>query len=147
MKQNEIQFYEVLEEGERLVGEWVAQAHGTRYKFPSHPAPWFVFDLMKGQKRALLHELEERIGGRFSTPQVISYGLPAGVDDMMARLGKGISFYGHHKALDPVEGAVWRVERKGQVDFLAKYVRPDKVDGHYLPEISGDEAIWNWATP
>lgn len=37
-----------------------------------------------------------------------------------------------------------RVEHKGEVDFLAKYVRPDKIDGLYLPEISGKEAIWNW---
>jgi hypothetical protein len=30
------------------------------------------------------------------------------------------------------------------VDFLAKWVRPDKVDGMYLPEISGKEPVWNW---
>ena len=39
-------------------------------------------------------------------------------------------------ALDPVEGAVWRCERQGAVDFLGKYVRPDKIDGKYLPELS-----------
>jgi hypothetical protein len=49
-----------------------------------------------------------------------------------------------HGAIDPVEGAVWRVERKGSYDFMAKYVRPDKIDGCYLPDISGKEAIWNW---
>jgi hypothetical protein len=43
-------------------------------------------------------------------------------------------FYG---APDPVEGAVWRVERKGKVDFLGKFVRPDKKDGCCLPEIGG----------
>jgi hypothetical protein len=30
------------------------------------------------------------------------------------------------------------------VDFLAKYVRPDKIDGCYLPEINGGHAYWNW---
>jgi hypothetical protein len=45
---------------------------------------------------------------------------------------------------DEIEGVVYRVERKGKVDFLAKYVRPDKVDGSYLPEVSGREAVWNW---
>jgi len=50
-----------------------------------------------------------------------------------------------HGAVDPVEGAVWRVERRGKVDFLAKWVRLDKVDGAYIPEIiDGAEAIWNW---
>jgi hypothetical protein len=30
------------------------------------------------------------------------------------------------------------------VDFLAKYVRPDKVDGSLLPENTGQPAVWNW---
>ena len=33
---------------------------------------------------------------------------------------------------------------KGVVDFLGKFVRPNKVDGCYLPEIGGKEAVWNW---
>ena len=49
-----------------------------------------------------------------------------------------------HGAIDPVEGFVMKVERKGKVDFLAKYVRPDKIDGLYLPEISGKDPVWNW---
>ena len=63
---------------------------------------------------------------------------------------------GFHGACDVVEGAVWRIERdvlvspgqgserKRIVDFLVKYVRPDKRDGSYLPEMSGKEAVWNW---
>ena len=54
-----------------------------------------------------------------------------------------------HGALDPIEGAVWRVERiskdgQWEVDFLAKYVRPGKVDGQYLPELTGQLPVWNW---
>jgi hypothetical protein len=45
---------------------------------------------------------------------------------------------GKHGALEPIEGVMWRVERKGKVDFLCKYVRPDKQDGIYL---SGDPVI------
>ena len=68
---------------------------------------------------------------------------------------KLLGTYGHHGALDPVEGAVWRVESNRQVspgksndrhwivDFVVKFVRPDKVDGHYLPDISGREIVWN----
>jgi hypothetical protein len=61
-----------------------------------------------------------------------------------------------HGALDTVEGAVWRVERnelidpgrggdrRWVVDYLCKYVRPDKVDGCYLPGINGNtEPLWN----
>ena len=31
-----------------------------------------------------------------------------------------------------------------RVDFLAKYVRSDKVDGCLLPENTGRPAVWNW---
>jgi hypothetical protein len=69
---------------------------------------------------------------------------------------KALDTYGFNGASDPVEGAVWRVERNeltnpGQnsdrrwiVDFLVKYVRHDKQDGIYLPEISGKKSVWNW---
>ncbi len=30
------------------------------------------------------------------------------------------------------------------VDFLVKYVRPDKIDGIYLPEVSGQPPVFNW---
>lgn len=71
------------------------------------------------------------------------------VEGALARLGT----HGFHGALEPIEGAVWRVERnkptgvKGEkewvVDFLIKYVRPDKIDGCYLPFLSGGQPIWN----
>lgn len=57
-----------------------------------------------------------------------------------------------HGALEPVEGAVWRVERddprlkKRVVDFLAKYVRGEKEDGKYLPMAAHPERepVWLW---
>ncbi|MBM2811252.1 MAG: hypothetical protein HW416_2011 [Chloroflexi bacterium] len=134
--------YERLEgalyEGERLCGEWLAQAHGTRYELP-HP-PFVPFDLMVRDTRLPFGEFAERMAAAgFVTPRLIHDGGPFAVDDALARLEPS-----GHGALDPVEGAVWRVERRGQVDFLAKFVRADKVDGVYLPEVSGAEAVWNW---
>jgi len=35
-------------------------------------------------------------------------------------------------------------EHQRVVDFLVKYVCPDKRGGVYLPEMSGKEALWNW---
>jgi hypothetical protein len=132
-------FYALLDEGERVVGEWLAQAHGTRYRLPH--GPWVAFDIMVGHERfaheAMLSRMKER-GVSFVTPFVVHRG-PISIEKAM-RLVK----VSHHGAIDPVEGLVWRVERKGKVDFLAKYVRPDKIDGLYLPEKSGKEAIWNW---
>ena len=65
------------------------------------------------------------------------------VAEAMKKLGE----FGFHGALEPAEGAVWRVERMGKVDFLGKYVRPDKADGRYLPELSCTAAVWNWRPP
>lgn len=129
-------FAAVLEDGERLVGEWLAQAHGTRYNL-EHREPFVAFDLMVGTVRACWCAFMERVGGVFSTPTPIHFG-PIQPVAAMKRLGCG--FYG---AAEQAEGIVYRVERRGDVDFLAKYVRADKVDGKYLPEVCGTEC-WNW---
>ena len=74
----------------------------------------------------------------FETPTVVNYG-PTPPDEAMRLMGKG-----GHGAIDPVEGLVWRVESRGKVDFLAKYVRPDKQDGSYLESVTGGDPVWNW---
>jgi hypothetical protein len=131
-------FLALLKDGERLVGEWLMQAHGTRYELRHEP--FVAFDLMRGGERATSDEFGERVRPYFTTPAVLHVGGPLSVEDALKALGP----FGRHGALDPVEGAVWRVERKGKVDFLAKYVRPDKVDGCYLPEQRGCAPHWNW---
>lgn len=129
-------FDALLHEGERCVGEWLAQVHGTRYELPHEP--FVVFDIMRGQERATWAELTRRCL-YFVTPWAIHVGGPLSIKDACRLLTVS-----GHGALDPVEGAVWRVERNGKVDFLAKYVRPEKVDGCLLPERTGLPAVWNW---
>ena len=148
--ENKERFAAVLANGERLVGEWLMQAHGTRYDL--HHEPFVAFDLMTGSKRITYDELLARVGpAGFVTPHLLHRGKPLSIEDALARL----QVYGFHGGLDPVEGAVWRVERneiirpgsnerRWIVDFLVKYVRPDKVDGYYLPEMSGNPAVYNW---
>lgn len=41
------------------------------------------------------------------------------------------------------EGVVYRVERKGKVDFLAKWVRSDFVPGKYCINVDEKDLIWN----
>lgn len=131
-------FEGALEEGERICGEWLAQAHGTRYALPHEP--FVAFDLIHKATRLPLDAFSARMQeAGFVTPRRIHDGGPISVEAVLAQLEPS-----GHGALDPVEGAVWRVERRGAVDFLAKFVRPDKIDGSYLPEISGGTAIWNW---
>lgn len=138
VRQDEGRFRSLLQPGERAVGEWLAQAHGTRYDLVHEP--WVLFDIMVGNHRApaaAVETLAEAHG--LMSPALLHVG-PLPVEGGIEILGE----WGFHGALDPVEGAVWRVERRGEVDFLVKWVRPDKVDGCYLPEVSGQPAHWNW---
>lgn len=131
-------FSELLKDGERICGEWLAQAHGTRYNLKHEP--FVAFDIIRGEKRLPLTEFTTRVEKfDFVTPSLLSYGPPLSIEAGMQTIG----LYGHHGALDPVEGLIYRVERKGEVDFLTKYVRPDKQDGKYLPEYNEDRITWN----
>lgn len=139
-----VRLFEFLEPGERVVGEWLAQAHGTRYDLAGRQ-PFVAFDIMRGMERAGRREFRDRTIA-LATPSVLSTGPACSVEEAMSRL----ETYGSYGALDPVEGAVWRVERDDVVDFLCKYVRPDKIDGRYLPDspeghAAGVQApVWNW---
>lgn len=145
VRDNEARFRSILQPGERLVGEWLIQAHGTRYVLPHEP--FVAFDLMgmfpdlKSKKltdrRMTYDAFVDRLSGGFVLPRELHRGVLS-IQDMLVILEPS-----GHGAIDPVEGAVWRVERDGSVDFLAKWVRPDKVDGKYLPELSKQDPVWN----
>jgi hypothetical protein len=99
------QFMAVLDDGERLVGEWLMQAHSTRYELRHDP--FVAFDLMIGDERRPYDEFIARLAGRFVTPTLLHRGGAFSIEAAMQHL----NIYGFHVALDPVEGAVWRVER------------------------------------
>lgn len=134
-----------IQEGERIVGEWLAQAHSTRYKLIHEP--FVAFDLMTDDERLPYDQFIERVArAELVTPHLIHRGDAVSTNEVMRRLGK----YGFHGSLDEVEGAVWRVELiggKGRlVEFLCKYVRPGKVDGTFLKDTDGNQLppVWNW---
>lgn len=143
VRANERRFERALHEGEWLVGEWLAQAHGTQYALRHEP--FVAFDLMREMpgvptRATYLEFLDRAAAGAFVTPALLHFGrAPLPLIDALGRLGD----FGHHGALDLPEGVVYRVERKSKVDFLAKWVRPDKVDGCYLPSVCGS-STWNW---
>lgn len=148
---NQGRFLELLSDGERVCGEWLMQAHGTRYILPHEP--FVPFDIIRGNERVIYEEFSGRVLPLgFTVPRLIHADVvPFSIDSVL----KAIETSGHG-ALDPVEGAVWRVERnelvapgksnerRRKVDFLAKFVRPEKLDGTYLPEVSGGYPVWNW---
>jgi hypothetical protein len=133
---NQDRFSSILGEGERICGEWLIQAHGTIYNLPHEP--FVAFDFMSNENvRYPYITMVDMVHGEFVMPKLLSIGDSFTVDSAMNMLGS----FGFHGALEYVEGAVWRVERKGAVDFLCKYVRPDKVDGKYL---SGENVMNTW---
>jgi len=130
-------FGELLNEGERVCGEWLAQAHGTRYNLKHEP--FVAFDIIRDSTRLPYKLFSARVENfGFTIPNLIWYGSPCTIERAMALLEPS-----GHGAIDPVEGAIWRIERKGEVDFLTKYVRHDKEDGKYFPENNNGIITWN----
>jgi ATP-dependent RNA circularization protein (DNA/RNA ligase family) len=141
VRREQERFRRLLCEGERCCGEWLAQAHGTRYSLKHEP--FVIFDLMRGQKRFLWENALERIiftDCGFKTPHLLNDGR----SPLSAKDAVSIAERDNAHGADGIEGAVWRVERNGEFDFMAKYVKPSKVDGALLPEMSGHDAVWNW---
>jgi hypothetical protein len=151
VSKNAATFDGLLSDGERIVGEWLAMAHGTIYD-PAHEAfaPFVAFDIFRNGKRILFDEFKSRIDKAcLARAHVLhdgpwAYPIEGAMNALVGSHASGFRWKGFHGATDNVEGAVWRVEREGRVDFLAKYVRHDKADGKYLPNISGADAIWFW---
>lgn len=139
-------FDHILDDGDWISGEWLAQAHGTRYDLTGRE-PFVVFDLFaKGERlpydalcwRNVLNEMLCELK-TFTLARLIHRGGPISIAAVLPLLEPS-----GHGALEPVEGAVWRCERASAVEFLAKYVRPEKRDGCYLPGESGRPPVWNW---
>jgi len=136
--QHQQRFLDALSDGERFVGEWLAQVHGTRYILRHEP--FVPFDVMVGDNRLPNEECirKAELAG-LPSPALLSKGPAFSLEKAIAAIETPM-----HGELDPVEGAVWRVERKGEFDFLCKWVRPDKVDGKYLEIVTGEGPVWNW---
>ena len=138
--------FEWLQAGERIVGEWLALAHGTIYDV-MHPkwAPFVAFDIFRDGHRVLRDEFVARI---FEAGQPTAHLVHDGTDAISIDAAlEALGSLGKHGATEAVEGAVWRVEREGRVDFLTKWVRPDKLDGRYLTGTANSavsEPVWLW---
>lgn len=137
VEENKQRFKELLQEKERISGEWLAMAHGTRYNLTHEP--FVPFDLITGNERSIYESFSGRVQSLgFTVPYLLHKGGSFSVEQMISAISKS-----GHGALDEVEGAVWRVERKGKVDFLCKFVHHHKQDGKYFAEVTGNGEVWN----
>ena len=140
---NNLSCFDFLEEGERVVGEWIAMAHGTKYKIENN-FPFVAFDIMREDERELYLNFRLRIGNKLPVATLLHLGHPISIRQIEKKLDTRIGdTYGFHGSLEPVEGAVWRCEREGRVDFLGKWVRQGKEDGKYFTE-DHSKLTWNW---
>jgi RNA ligase len=127
-----------LGEGEKVAGEWLALAHGTRYALPH--GPFVVFDLFDERgERARQETVAARLPPALPRPRVLHEGAPLGLEAALGALGER----GHHGALEAAEGVVYRLEARGRLLALAKWVRAGKIDGAYLADHNGGEHVWN----
>ena len=135
--------FERLKKGERICGEWLAQAHGTRYDLRERD-PFVAFDRFEGATRLpyqILIQYCNRNDLSYAPVLYFEYGRGCSVEDALDALGET----GEYGALEIAEGCVWRWERDGEFPvMMAKYVRPGKEPGKYLESQTGKEAIWNW---
>jgi hypothetical protein len=132
-------FNDMLSNGERITGEWLAQAHGLIYNISVEPIVFF--DYFAGKKRVLYDELSSKaIEYGLQLPRILHKGDPIEVEIILPILNlrtKGI------ESLEFPEGIVYRVERKGEVDFLAKWVRSDFPTGKFCINIEEKDLVWN----
>ena len=135
-------FAACLDDGDRVVGEWLAQAHGTRYDLAGRQ-PFVVFDYFSGDQRIPADRAQRRVVAHWLAFVPVLAAGPAAVPipKALTLLGE----HGHYGALDPAEGVVYRRETPDGRIFLAKYVRPEAEPGRYLTgDDDPDTAVWNW---
>lgn len=133
-------FYEMLNEGERISGEWLLQAHGMKYKIENDPI--LFFDYFTPNNERLLQTDLKYIVNKYglALPRLLHEGEPKTVDELHPILNLKTKQF---ESEGNPEGIVYRVERKGKVDFLAKWVRPDFPNGIYSIGIEEDNLTWN----
>lgn len=129
-------FDEILEEGERICGEWLALAHGTRYEVDDDSV-FVAFDIMRGHDRIPYSEVMKRAWNQLYVASIIEMA-PHSPESLLSSMPEN----GYHGAKEPIEGIVYRVETDGKFNFMAKYVKPEFETGKYL--FSEQREIWNW---
>jgi len=131
VKYHEKRFKDLLKEGERICGEWMLIAHGTKYSLPHEPFVAFDYFTPENERLTYHNFLLKVLPFGFIIPRLLHLGQAINDKKILKILDADSSYHG---ALEDIEGMIWRVERNGKVDFLCKYVREGKKDGKYLDD-------------
>ena len=139
---NIMTWMELLENGERITGEWLAQAHGIKYNIDSRLQPIVFFDHFTANNQRSNFDVLDIFSNKYEIqlPRLLHRGKSETVENILPELNK--KTYGIMSDEKP-EGMVYRVERKGEVDFLAKWVRSDFEAGKYIMNKEEKDLIYN----
>ena len=141
VKKRELLFADMLQNGERITGEWLAQAHGLVYKIKVEPIVFFDY-FTPNNERVLFEELGAKaIEYGLQMPRQLHEGQPITVGELLPFLNERTNGI---ESIEQPEGMVYRLERNGKVDFLAKWVRSDFPNGKFCINVEEKDLIWNW---
>jgi hypothetical protein len=130
VERNGDRFMALLEDGERVCGEWMIKTHTIVYDM--HHEPFICFDIIKDNTRVRYSEAYPRFAAcGFTGVGLVHHGSAISTDKAIASLGEGF-----HGAVGQPEGVVYRYEseEKGYL-FGAKFVNHPLV---------GDQALLDW---
>lgn len=136
-------FRSLLRPNERVVGEWMAQAHGIRYGQLTDL--FYVFDIRSDGVWLPALDVKRRCDQwNIETVPLLYYGPPLALEHIK-RLTNRSAF----RSKGCAEGAVLRREFNGRCVDIAKYVRQDHCPGIYIPGTENavtSEPVWHVVT-
>jgi ATP-dependent RNA circularization protein (DNA/RNA ligase family) len=137
---NVARWMDLLEDGERITGEWLVQAHGLKYSIEVEPIIFFDHFNAENQRSQFDYLGELAVMYGLQLPRMLHRGQAIKTDDLLPDLN--LKTNGIWAKENP-EGMVYRVERKSKVDFLAKWVRSDFEAGKYIVDKEDEDLTWN----
>lgn len=109
-------FLDLLNDGERVCGEWMIKTHTLRYKMKHEP--FICFDLISNTYRDRYLNAKHRLEANgFVTAGLVHYGTAIPAKTALEMLGDGF-----HGIVGGPEGIVYRYESKDGFLFSGKYV-------------------------
>jgi len=126
VEENATRFMSVLEEGERICGEWMVKTHTLSYKVPHEP--FVAFDIIKDTERLSYLAFRERAATHsFVVAGLVHMGEAIPPEMALKLLGDG-----YHGVIGAPEGVIYRYE-----DVWRKYIYSGKFVSN--PLLGNDE--------
>lgn len=101
----------------------------------------FFFDYFNAENQRYEFNILSKLN--LPLPRVLHQGDAISVEKLLPVLNQKTE---HIKSIEAPEGMVYRVERNGDIDFLAKWVRPDFEPGKYCIGVEEEKLLSNTIT-